>query len=554
MSKRVILGESPLTIEDVVAVARHGAPVEIAPTALERIAESRRMIEELASDTRPHYGVSTGFGALAKVQIPTEKRQQLQRSLIRSHAAGTGAEVEREVVRALMLLRLNTLATGRTGVRQVVAETYAAILNAGITPVVHEYGSLGCSGDLSPLAHCALTVMGEGQVRVNASRSQADPRNRHSDCPQSEAWGEGSVRVAVDQQHEDRAAAPVDAAEALAAAGIEPLVLAEKEGLALINGTDGMLGMLCLALHDLGALLKAADLTAAASVEALTGTDAVFAADLQALRPHPGQAASAANMAAILAASGLIQRPREGEFTRVQDAYSLRCAPQVHGAARDTAAHAAQVASVELRSAVDNPVVLPDGRVESNGNFHGAPVAYVLDFLAIAVADLASISERRTDRFLDVARNHGLPPFLAADAGLDSGLMIAQYTAAGIVSELKRLAAPASVDSIPSSAMQEDHVSMGWHAGRKLRRALDGLARVLSIELLASTRALDFRLAAGEGEPSPATAAVHELFRSRISAPDTDGFLSPDITAAHEFVATGRAVTAAERGLGSTLG
>ncbi len=525
MSKRVILGESPLTIEDVVAVARHGATVEIAPAALERIAESRRMIDELASDTRPHYGVSTGFGALAKVQIPTEKRQQLQRSLIRSHAAGTGAEVEREVVRALMLLRLNTLSSGRTGVRPVVAETYAAILNAGITPVVHEYGSLGCSGDLSPLAHCALTLMGEGQVRV-----------------------------AADAQHEDRADAPVDAAEALADAGIEPLVLAEKEGLALINGTDGMLGMLCLALHDLGALLKAADLAAAASVEALTGTDAVFAADLQALRPHPGQAASAANMAAILAPSGLIQRPREGEFTRVQDAYSLRCAPQVHGAARDTAAHAAQVASVELRSAVDNPVVLPDGRVESNGNFHGAPVAYVLDFLAIAVADLASISERRTDRFLDVARNHGLPPFLAADAGLDSGLMIAQYTAAGIVSELKRLAAPASVDSIPSSAMQEDHVSMGWHAGRKLRRALDGLARVLSIELLASTRALDFRLAAGEGEPSPATAAVHELFRNRISAPDTDGFLSPDITAAHEFVATGRAVTAAERGLGSTLG
>ena len=528
MSHTVTLGAAPLTVDDVVAVARHDARVEIAAQALERIAASRRMIEELANDTRPHYGVSTGFGALAKVQIPTEKRQQLQRSLIRSHAAGTGAEVEREVVRALMLLRLNTLATGRTGVRPVVAETYAAILNAGITPVVHEYGSLGCSGDLSPLAHCALTLMGEGQVRVAASA-----------------------------QGEDRSAAPVDAAGALAAVGIEPLVLAEKEGLALINGTDGMLGMLCLALHDLAKLFKTADLAAAASVEGLTGTDAVFAADLQTLRPHPGQASSAANMAAILAPSTLIQRPREGEFTRVQDAYSLRCAPQVHGAARDTADHAARVASVELRSAVDNPVVLPDGRVESNGNFHGAPVAYVLDFLAIAVADLASISERRTDRFLDVARNHGLPPFLAADAGLDSGLMIAQYTAAGIVSELKRLAAPASVDSIPSSAMQEDHVSMGWHAGRKLRRALDGLTRVLSIELLASTRALDFRAAAndgrGEGTPSPATAAVRELFRTRIAAPDTDGFLSPDITAAHEFVASGEAVAAAERGLGATL-
>ncbi len=538
MKQTVILGAAPLTVDDVVAVARHDATIEIAPEALERIAASRRMIDELANDTRPHYGVSTGFGALAKVQIPTEKRQQLQRSLIRSHAAGTGPEVEREVVRALMLLRLNTLVTGRTGVRPVVAETYAAILNAGITPVVHEYGSLGCSGDLSPLAHCALTVMGEGQVRVH-ERAGHEPRH-----------GTGAGMLAATGCPHD---IPIDAASALEAAGIEPLVLAEKEGLALINGTDGMLGMLCLALHDLTGLLRAADLAAAASVEALTGTDAVFAADLQALRPHPGQAAAADNMARVLRDSGLIQRPREGEFTRVQDAYSLRCAPQVHGAARDTVDHAARVASVELMSAIDNPVVLPDGRVESNGNFHGAPVGYVLDFLAIAVADLASISERRTDRFLDVARNHGLPPFLAADAGLDSGLMIAQYTAAGIVSELKRLAAPASVDSIPSSAMQEDHVSMGWHAGRKLRRALDGLARVIGIELLASTRALDFRISAGEGTPSPATAAVHELFRTRISKPDTDGFLSPDIATAYEFVATGQAVEAAERGLGSTL-
>ncbi len=519
MSNTVILGAAPLTVADVVAVARHDARVEIDDAARTRISESRRMIEELANDTRPHYGVSTGFGALAKVQIPTEKRQQLQRSLIRSHAAGTGAEVEREVVRALMLLRLNTLASARTGVRPVVADTYAAILNAGITPVVHEYGSLGCSGDLSPLAHCALTLMGEGQVRVD--------KHPH--------------------------AAPIDAAQALAAANIEPLVLAEKEGLALINGTDGMLGMLCLALHDLAKLFKTADFAAAASVEALTGTDAVFAADLQELRPHPGQAAAASNMASVLKDSTLVQRPQEGEFTRVQDAYSLRCAPQVHGAARDTADHAARVAAVELRSAVDNPVVLPDGRVESNGNFHGAPVAYVLDFLAIAVADLASISERRTDRFLDVARNHGLPPFLAADAGLDSGLMIAQYTAAGIVSELKRLATPASVDSIPSSAMQEDHVSMGWHAGRKLRRAIDGLTRVLAIELLASTRALDFRTGEAKGAPAVATAAVHELFRSRISAPDTDGFLSPDITAAYEFVLNGEVVEAAEGALGSHL-
>ena len=515
----VALGDAPLSIADVVSVARANARVEISEVARERVGASRRVIEDLASDTRPHYGVSTGFGALAKVQIPVEKRQQLQRSLIRSHAAGTGAEVEREVVRALMLLRLNTLASGRTGVRIEVVETYAAILNAGITPVVHEYGSLGCSGDLSPLAHCALTLMGEGEVRADG----------------------------------DPASAPVPAADALAAAGIAPLVLAEKEGLALINGTDGMLGMLCLALSDLTELLQIADVAAAASVEALTGTDAVFAADLHALRPHPGQTSAAANMTRVLAGSHLVQRPREGEFTRVQDAYSLRCAPQVHGAARDTAAHASRVAGIELVSAIDNPVVLPDGRVESNGNFHGAPVAYVLDFLAIAVADVASISERRTDRFLDVSRNHGLPPFLAADAGLDSGLMIAQYTAAGIVSELKRLAAPASVDSIPSSAMQEDHVSMGWAAGRKLRRAIDGLARVLSIELLTSTRALDFRAAEGGGAPAPATAAIHALFRTRIPAPETDTFLSPTITAAHELVSTGQVAAAVSDALGAPL-
>ena len=519
----VILGDAPLTRADVVAVARHDAKLELAPAALARVAASRAVIEQLADDSRPHYGVSTGFGALAKVQIPVEKRQQLQRSLIRSHAAGTGPEVEREVVRSLMLLRLQTLMTGRTGVREVVARTYAEIINAGITPVVHEYGSLGCSGDLSPLAHCALTLMGEGNVRVGGA---AD---------------------------EDPHAPTIPAAEALAAAGIEPLVLAEKEGLALINGTDGMLGMLCLALGDLDELFAVADFAAAASIEALTGTDAVFQPELHALRPHPGQSSSAANMAAVLADSHLVQRPREGEFTRVQDAYSLRCAPQVHGAARDTASHADRVAAVELASAVDNPVVLPDGRVESNGNFHGAPVAYVLDFLAIAVADLASISERRTDRFLDVSRSHGLPPFLAADAGLDSGLMIAQYTAAGIVSELKRLAVPASVDSIPSSAMQEDHVSMGWAAARKLRRAIDGLRRVLSIELLTSTRALDFRAADGAGAPGAATAAVHALVRTEIPAPDTDTFLSPTIDAAVGFVASGAVREAAEAALDRRL-
>ena len=486
----VTVGIGALTPADVVAVARHDAPVVLADEALAEIARTRAVIEALADDVEPHYGVSTGFGALATRHIPVDRRAQLQRSLVRSHAAGSGPDVEREVVRALMLLRLSTLATGRTGVRPVVAQTYAAILNAGITPVVREYGSLGCSGDLAPLAHCALVLMGEGEAR-DAS---------------------GELR---------------DVPELLRENGIEPVALAEKEGLALINGTDGMLGMLLLAANDLANLLTTADIAAAMSVEALLGTDAVFAADLQALRPHPGQADSAANLRALLDGSGIMASHRGPECTRVQDAYSLRCTPQVHGGARDTLDHALLVAARELASAVDNPVVTLDDRVESNGNFHGAPVAYVLDFLAIVAADVASMSERRTDRFLDKARSNGLPPFLADDPGVDSGHMIAQYTAAGIVSELKRLAAPASVDSIPSSAMQEDHVSMGWAAARKLRRSIDGLARVLAIEVLTAARAIDLRAPL---QPAAATGAVRDLLRGKgIAGPGSDRHLSPEI-------------------------
>jgi histidine ammonia-lyase len=294
-------------------------------------------------------------------------------------------------------------------------------------------------------------------------------------------------------------------------------------------------------------LLKAVDVTAAMSVEGQLATDRVFAADLQALRPHPGQAASARNLSRILADSGVVASHRGPDCNRVQDAYSLRCSPQVHGAARDTVDHAATVAGRELDSAIDNPVVLDDGRVESNGNFHGAPVGYVLDFLAIAAADVASISERRTDRFLDKTRSHGLPPFLADDPGVDSGLMIAQYTAAAIVSDLKRLANPASVDSIPSSAMQEDHVSMGWSAARKLRRSLDGLGRVIAIEYLTAARALDVRAPL---QPSPATGAAVRLLRTRVQGPGPDRHLSPEIDAAVDLVHSGAMVAAVEDAIG----
>ena len=502
----VVVGGTPLTPEQVLDVARHGAHVTLTEESRKAVRHGRERVESLARGETPAYGISTGFGALATRHIAPELRARLQRSLIRSHAAGAGPEVEDEVVRALLLLRLRTLSSGNTGVRPVTVDTLAALLNAQITPVVHEYGSLGCSGDLAPLSHMALAMMGEGQVR-DAS---------------------GELR---------------EAGAALEAAGLRPVVLGAKEGLALINGTDGMLGMLVMACLDLARLLKTADITAAMSIEALLGTDRVFDEELQRLRPHPGQATSATNLRALLADSPVVASHRGPDCKRVQDAYSLRCAPQVAGAARDTLAHAELVAERELDSIIDNPVVLDDGRVESNGNFHGAPVAYVLDFLAIAVADTASMAERRTDRMLDVARSHGLPAFLADDPGVDSGHMIAQYTQAAIVSELKRLAAPASVDSIPSSAMQEDHVSMGWSAARKLRRAVSGLTDVLAVELLTAARALDLR---SPLEPGPATGAVVRAVRERVPGPGPDRHLAPEIAAVADLIADGTIVEAAE--------
>jgi histidine ammonia-lyase len=455
------------------------------------------IVAELAASDQPAYGVSTGFGSLANVRIPAARRAELQRALIRSHAAGMGPPVEREVVRAMMLLRARTLAMGYSGARPIVAETILALLNAGITPLVSEHGSLGASGDLAPLAHCALTLLGEGEV-------------------------DGSV----------------PAAQALHAAGIEPLTLGAKEGLALINGTDGSLGMLVLAIDDLKVLLNTADLTAAMSVEALLGTDRAFAQDLVALRPQAGQATSAANIHKLLEGSEIVASHRYDD-PRVQDAYSLRCAPQVNGAARDTLAHAENVAGAELRSAIDNPMVMPDGRVESCGNFHGAPVGFACDFLAIAAAEVGAIAERRTDRLLDATRSHGLPPFLAPEAGVNSGLMIAQYTQAAMVAENRRLAAPASVDSLPTSAMQEDHVSMSWGAARKLRTVVANLARILAVELVCAARGLELRAPL---EPAAATKAALQALREHVPGAGEDRWVSPELEAAERLVRAGALV------------
>jgi histidine ammonia-lyase len=503
------LSATGLTADEVVEVAREGAEVELADDALEAMAKSAAIVERLASSPEPTYGVSTGFGSLATRPIPAARRDELQRALIRSHAAGMGKPVEREVVRAMMLLRARSLAMGYSGARPKLAELILNLLNAGITPVVPEYGSLGASGDLAPLAHCGLALIGEGEV---------------SD--------EGGVRPA---------------AEALAAAGLEPLTLRAKEGLALINGTDGILGMLLLGIRDLRSLLRVADLTAAMSVEALLGTDRAFAEDLIALRPQPGQRESASNLRRLLAGSPIVASHREND-PRVQDAYSLRCAPQVNGAARDALAYADRVAADELRSAIDNPMVLPDGQIESCGNFHGAPLALACDLLAMAVADTGSIAERRTDRLLDAHRSEGLPPFLAEDPGVDSGLMITQYTQAAMVAENRRLAAPAGVDSLPTSAMQEDHVSMGWSAARKLRATLRNLTRILTVEAVCSARGLELRAplapAAGTG------AALAAIRATGVPGPGPDRQLAPELEAAERLIGAGGLLTEVESAVG----
>ena len=511
-SHEIELTGNGLRPSDVLEVARAGAKVSLAASAREAMATSAAIVARLAEGGEPAYGVSTGFGSLATVAIPAERRAQLQRSLLRSHAAGLGEPVEREAVRAMMLLRARSLAMGYSGARPEVAETIVALLNAGITPVVPEHGSLGASGDLAPLAHCALTLIGEGEVFADDGRR-------------------------------------LPASEALAEAGIEALELVAKEGLALINGTDGILGMLLLAIDDLRNLIRSAEVAAAISVEALLGTDRAFAEDLIALRPQPGQAASAANLRRLLAGSEIVASHRYGD-PRVQDAYSLRCAPQVTGAARDALGHAEAVAAAELEAAIDNPMVMPDGRIESCGNFHGAPLGFACDLLAIAAAEVGAIAERRTDRLLDASRSQGLPPFLADDPGVDSGLMIAQYTQAAMVAENRRLAAPASVDSLPTSAMQEDHVSMGWGAARKLRPVVSNLTRIVGVELAAGGRALDLREPLA---PAGGTRAARDTIRDVAPGPGPDRELAPELAAIERLVGDRTVLDAVEAEIGVLL-
>ena len=493
-----------LDLESVVAVARDEARVALDDETRGRILASRPHVEGIIDDERPVYGVTTGFGALAATRIPTPERRELQHSLLRSHAAGAGPFVEPEVVRAMMAIRAKTLAMGFSGVSVELVEALVALLNAGLIPAVPEHGSLGASGDLAPLAHVGLCLTGEGWILQD-----------------------GEI---------------VPAQSALKEPGLKPVSLKTKEGLALINGTDGMLGMLILALKDFELLLKSADVTTAMSVEALLGTDRVFREELHTIRPHPGQASSASNIHKLLEGSPIVASHRASTHL-VQDAYSLRCAPQVYGAARDTRDFAARVAERELASITDNPIVLPDGRVESTGNFHGEPLAFALDFLAIAASEVDAITERRIDRMLDPARSQGLPPFLSPRAGTNSGFMIPRYTAASLAEENRRLATPASVGSLPTSAMQEDHNSLGWSAGRKLRQVLENLRTILAIEALCAAQALELR---SPLPPGPATEAVLHRIREEIPPLEEDRFLAPDLRRAEELVAAGTLVKAAE--------
>lgn len=499
-----------LTIADVVAVARNGEAVELTPGALDRMAKARAIVDRLAGGD-PKYGISTGFGALATVSIPPERRSALQTALVRSHAAGMGDPVEDEVVRAMVLLRARTLALGHSGARPLVAQAMVNMLNAEITPIVPEYGSLGASGDLAPLAHGALALLGEGDVIY-----------------------QGRTRPAT---------------EALAEAGLRPIELAEKEGLAVTNGTDAILGMLCLAIDDSKRLLQQADMIAAMTVEGLLATDAPFADDLQALRPHPGQAISAANLRLMLESSPIVASHATADDPRVQDAYSIRCTPAVHGAARDTLKHCRTVTENELAAAIDNPMVLPDGRIESCGNFHGAPLGFAADFLAIALSEIGAIAERRMDRILDQTRSHGLPPFLAHEVGVDSGMMIAHYTAAAMATENKRLAVPASVDSLPTSAMQEDHVSMAWSAVRKLRNIIDNTRRILAVEYVCAARAIELRAPL---QPARATETLVHLLRESSEGPGPDRFVAPELKNS-ETILNSDAMAETLGGVGVTL-
>jgi histidine ammonia-lyase len=507
------LGERAATLEDIAAVARDRVRVQLGSAARARIDRARAVVDGIqrGGDAAPAvYGVNTGFGFLADVRISAAQVRELQRNLIRSHAAGVGAPLSDEVVRGMLLLRAEVLARGHSGVRSAVAELLLEMLNRDVHPVIPSKGSVGASGDLAPLAHLALVVMGEGEARVGVG---AEARR-------------------------------MPGAAALRAVGLTPLEFEAKEGISLVNGTQCMTSVGALALLDAESANRIVDITGALSLEALKGTPRAFDPRISAARPHPGQARSARNLARLLAGSGIVESHRD--CGKVQDPYSLRCMPQVHGATRDALLYARGVLEIEASSATDNPLVFIDGpegdELVSGGNFHGQPVALALDFAGIATAELANIAERRIEQLVNPHLSSGLPPFLAPDSGLHSGFMMAQVTAAALVSENKILAHPASVDSIPSSAGREDHVSMGVHAADKLARIVDNVRNVLAIELLCAAQGVDLR---GPHKPSRALQAVMSTLRAKVPMMERDREVHLDIRATRELLDSGAIESAA---------
>jgi histidine ammonia-lyase len=494
----LVVDGGALSVADVVAVARRQVRARLGDGVADRMEASRSVVVKALRGDAPVYGVNTGFGALADTPVGEGDLTTLQAAIVRSHAAGTGTPLPDEVVRALLLLRARTLAAGYSGVRADLPERLLKLLELDLLPVIPGKGSVGASGDLAQLAHLAQPLIGEGRLRAPGDPDRGRP-----------------------------------AAEVLRSHGLEPLVLAPKEGLSLVNGTEPMQALLAFSVHDAEMLVQAADVACALSVEALLGTDRPYDERVQVIRPHPGQLTAAANLRALLHGSALLASHRHSRHA-VQDAYCLRCAPQVHGAVRDVLGFARSVISVELGAVVDNPVIVPDGSVMTTGNFHGEPLAFAADMLAMALAELASISERRLDRMLDPAFSRGLPPFLAVNAGTNSGYMLAQYTAASLVSENKVLAHPASVDTIPTSGKQEDHVSMGWTSVRKLRDVVANVRSVLAVEICCAAQGVDLR--ASVALPSAPLQAVHTVVRAAVPRMDVDREVAAQIAAIDELL------------------
>jgi len=504
----VYLDGNSLTLEEVIRVACEGETVVLSPEGKEQILASRKIVDGILEEEKPVYGVSTGFGDFSKVFIKKEERSKLQRNLILSHATGVGTPLDQEVVRAAMVLRANSLAKGYSGIRLATVNLLLELLNQKITPVIPCKGSVGASGDLAPLSHMVLVMLGEGEAFVDGKR--------------------------------------IPGKEALAAKGLSPVVLSGKEGLALINGTQIMTAVGCIAWKEAVNLMKAADIAAALSLEGLKGTRAAFDRRISLVRPYPGQLATTENILKLTEDSAIIASHKHCH--KVQDAYSLRCVPQVHGASKEALAQATRTLNIEINAVTDNPLIMPDtGEAISGGNFHGQPIALVMDYLKLAIAEIGNISERRTNRLLDMHLSD-LPAFLTAFPGVDSGLMITQYVAASLVSENKVLVHPASADSIPTSANQEDHVSMGTIAARQVREILDNVVNVLAIEIMAAAQGIDFLkpLLPGKG-----TVAAHKAVRAILPHLEKDRFLSPEIKAIHDFIVSGQLVEIVEAETGS---